>query len=296
LAENQGTIGAVAAIQSKIEILSLYPGKDPQFTFGSEDIAVNGSGNMTLNVDNYGTEKIDAAYGVIEVFDVDGNKITTLTTDSKPVDSKMSTSTSVQLHAVFKPSLYSLKPGIYNASAKLYYDGAVLPESQAGSFRIGSLLIKIDDWTKKVIINATNSFKLTIESDWVSPIENVYAKITTPNHGIIKTPNLDVSTFQQSTLETYWETDGLDLKTYDLPVEIFYDGKSTSQVLQVDVAEGVAPIIEKPKNQGFSITLNTTTIVIISMILLILVNLYFLFIRKKSAEPAANQSIKPPRL
>jgi len=287
-----GTVGALTAVQSKVTVLSLYPDAYPEFSLSVGDISINQSTEYYVTVHNYGMKRINAAQAFISIYDPDNNLVTTLATDTQPVEIKLDDPViSTALKAVFNTSQYILKPGIYRAVAKLVYDTIEMPDTKEGTFRVGTLNVYVTDWTRSVFVNSTNKFQVMITSDWSSPIDNVYARITTPNKGILKTPNLDMNKFSEATLETYWETDGLTLGEHNLTIEIFYQGQSSKQIVSVNITEGIPPVVEKPAGPSMNISLDATTIVLILTIIILAFNVYLFMFKGRGKQ---NASVQPP--
>lgn len=280
MAENTATVAALAAIQARIVILSLYDEAYPIMSLGLTDLGVNQSANFSIGVDNFGKKPINAAYGTIAIYDENEKLITTLTTETKPVGTKIDNPVySEILKAEFTPSKYSLKPGIYNAVGKLYYDNKELQDSKSGTFRIGTLSLTITDWTKQFFKDSPNKFRLVIESDWTGTIEDVYAKIITPNREL-RTPNININRFAQSTLETYWETNGLALGDYDVDIQVFYNGQSVSKKVTVSVIEGKPPVEEMPAKKEINYMLPLLIVLVACMVFMVY---YFVFRKSRNS-------------
>ena len=96
-------------------------------------------------------------------------------------------------------------------------------------------------------------------------------------------------------VETYWETEGLNAGTYDMDVTLYYQGQTANKKLKINVVEGKAPEIIKPKE-----TNNIMTYVIIgSIIIIIFVAVYFIITKKgnnnsKEKTTTDDTEIKPP--
>ena len=295
IASPGGMISALTAIQSRITVLSLYPGEYAIFNLVLGDVGVNESTNFTISVENYGINIINAAQGYIEIYGPDGEFVANITTNvgSVPVKTAENPEAQAILYATFTPATYNLKPGNFHAVGHLIYDGVFAPDSENGDFRVGSLTVKIIDWTRSLYINSTNKFEIKISSDWVGQIDDVYARIITPNHGTIKTPNLDLNRFSSATLETYWETDKLELNPYNVTIQLYYAGTMTEKVVEVNMTTGTPPVEERPKS-NFTLTLGTNTIILIVLVLIFIFNIYFFVFRKKA--PVSNDNLKPPKL
>ena len=285
-----GTVSARAGIQSKITVLSLYPGKYLEYSLTANDVGVNEKINFSMALSNYGIEDIGAVKGIIDIYDPENNFVQAIYTNTISIKSVENKALIAEFYAL------NLKPGIYKAVGRIEYDGIKPNSTRESFFRIGSLNIIINDYTREVIVNATNRFEITITSDWVGTISGVYGRVYTPNQKTLKTPNLDINKFQTAKLETYWETKGLEIGEYDVVIEIFYEKTSIKKTVKVNVIDGIPPIIEKPK----TFEIKTTTIAIIAAVILALINIgIFFYIKKpKNKNEESNQnstSIQPPK-
>lgn len=305
--ESGATLGGIASVRSGITVFALYPAKHPIFkSVSTTDFNINEKGNLGLNVINYGEDTIENLYGTITIYDGEGNEITVLKTESKSVNSFEEVISTATLDS----SIYNLTPGKYTAKGNIIYDDVKYPDTLEATFRIGQMKVDIIDSTKEVFINSTNKYIITIESDWAGNINDVYARITTPNGKSLKTPNVDMISpgngrKAAAQIETYWETNGLTTGSYDMDITLYYQGLTTNKIVKVDIIEGKAPEIEKPK----SLELNITYILIASIIIVIFVVAYFFIFRKgtdkvqsdnvsRQEEPtnSNDDEIKPPSL
>lgn len=297
ISENQGTVGGLASIRTRIPVLVLYPGKYPVISGLSVDnVNVNEKSNVVVSVHNFGEETIDSITATVEIFDMNNNTITELTTNTDSV----SANEDAVLKTVLDTSIYGLEPGLYRAEASIVYDGIIYNQTVQKEFMIGKLSVNIIDSTKQVFINSTNKFYILLESDWSGEINDVYAKIYMPNKVVLKTPTVDLIRppndqriyKAQAKLETYWETNDLLVGDYDVQIELYYKDIVDTQHVNVSVTEGQAPVIEKPTNIIFSITENklilfnnTISLTLALMILLAMIvtlNIGYFFIRKKN--------------
>lgn len=280
-----GTVGGLAAVVTRIKILSLHDGVYPEFSFGVDDIGKGEKMNISVTIENYGTQDIQNAYADINIYDLNNNLVTTIKTNNVGVPSKKTSMQSVIAYATFDSSKFDLQPGFYNVTAELNYDGQTLPDKKEAKFRLGNLEVFIVDWTKIIYANVTNKFLVTIESDWSGSIEDVYARVYVPDQ-TLKTPNLDLSKFQTATLETYWEAKKLELKNYTITIEIFYAGISTKKDVQVEVVAPIEPVEERP------FRIPAMTIGVIVLILLIAINVYFFVFKRGKDSNKGNGNVE----
>ncbi|MEM4711262.1 MAG: hypothetical protein QXL18_04930 [Candidatus Woesearchaeota archaeon] len=281
----EGTVGGLAAVASRVTILSLYEGKYPQFSVSANDIGIGETTNITISIENYGYEDIQYAYSIIQVYDPENNLVATLNTNAVNVPSKKKSLQPSISTAQFISKNYNLRPGIYTIKAKLIYDNSELPEEKTITFRVGTLTVNIVDWNKIIYSNVTNKFIIKIESDWAGEIKDVYAKVYTMD-GTLKSPNLDIQKFETAELETYWDVKKTPLGNQTVTIEVFYEKKSTKKEVIVEVVPPIGPGVEKPTQ------ISVLTIGIIVLVVLIVINIYLFLFRKK--ESKENNNIKPP--
>jgi hypothetical protein len=292
-----GTVGGLAAVASRVTVLSLYDGFYPKFSIAASDMGIGEQMNITVTIENFGTQDIAGAYANIDIYDPNDNLVTTLKTNNAPVPSKKNSLQPAIVQATFDSSKFDLLPGFYKAVATLSYDGQTFPDKSAATFRLGTLTVTVTDWTRVIYANVTNKFLVTISSDWAGRIDDVYARISTPD-GILKTPNLDVDKFQTTQLEAYWEVKKTELGNQTINIELFYAGTSVTKQVVVEVVPPIGPGVEKPS----SISISPMTIGIIVLVLLIAINIYFFVFRKNDKNEnnhynnPPNSGVQPPRI
>jgi len=284
----EGTVGGLASVRAGIKVFALYPAKHPLLkSIIVRDLNLNEKAEIGISVINYGEDLIDKAYGKIKIYDKENILVAALETDSASIDSYQTVSMTTTLDG----ALYNLTPGIYRVNGSLIYDGIEYLTSMESTFRVGQMNVNVIDSTKEVIINSTNKYKIVIESDWAGTIDNVYAKISMPNGKVIKTPNVDLISPGSgrkgaAELETYWETEGLNVGTYDAEITVYYNGQTFTKTVKVNVIEGVAPEIEKPKGMSSTVLIS----IIVAVVLILFIVLYFLVFKKGSREGSQRPS------
>ncbi len=292
-----GQVGGVAAIESRITIISLYPGIYPLFSIQPADVGVGQNGTVKVDIQNMGQDKINAAQAVIDIVDSDNNTIGTIYSNVDSIDSNSGKTLEAQLDA----AQLKLKQGAYILRVHIVTDGKI-SSVQEKELRVGSLSVAVVDWTKEIYAGAINKFTISIESDWASPIEGVYAKIYLPDKTVVKTPNLDITKFQRATLEGYIDATNFSLGNNSFDVEVFFAQSSIRKTIPVIVTQGTPAETataqrEEPQKttSGTSSGMSTTTIVIIALAILIVVNVFFLF-KKNKPPQASGPSQVPPKV
>jgi hypothetical protein len=298
------TLGGIASVRSGVKVFALYPSKHPIFRgVITSDFNINEKGQIGLSIVNYGEDTIEDTHGTITIYNQQGTQVAVLQTESKSIKSFEN----VEIYTTLDSVAYNLTPGKYTANGSFIYDNTPYPLSMEGIFRVGQMNIDLVDSTKEVYINSTNKYILTIESDWAGNINDVYARITTPNGQILKTPNVDLVSpgggrKAAAQVETYWETEGLATGTYDVDITLYYQGLTTTKKAKINIIEGTAPEIER--SQGLSSKVIVYSI-IIAVVIIILIASYFIF-RKGNKGSSNNYSsernnvddteIKPPSI
>ncbi|RJQ17206.1 hypothetical protein C4573_04095 [Candidatus Woesearchaeota archaeon] len=279
-----GMIGGIAAIQTKIDILVLYPGKYLEWSIDAQSTNVNETANVSLIIHNLGRETINEVSGIIRVYNPDGMLMSTAATDKKSLLPD-------ELHTISAGvSTQGYAPGMYQVNATAHYDEA--QDSKTADLRIGQLRVYVVDYTKTFAIDTINKMDIMIESDWSGTIKDVYAVVKTPNKDV-KTANIDLPKFQRGTLEAYWDTKGLGKADVNATIQLFYNGQHSEEqvILYInETGEGDVP----PKKE-VKLELTTTAIVYIIIIVLLIGNLTYFIIRylKRQKKPENNEEKKP---
>lgn len=287
----EGTVGGLASVRAGIKAFALYPAKHPLLeSIIANDINVNDKTEVGISTINYGEDLIDSAHGIIKIYNEENTLVATLDTDSSSVESYQTVSMTTTLDG----AEYNLTPGTYRVNASLVYDGVEYPTSMESTFRVGQMNVNVVDSTNDVFVNSTNKYKLTIESDWAGTIKDVYAKISMPNGKVLKTPNVDLTSEGNgrkgaAELETYWETEGLSVGTYNADITVYYSGQTITKTVKVNVIEGTAPEIAKPKEMNSTMLIS----IIIAIAVILFTGLYFLVFRKNGQESNQRSRSEP---
>jgi len=284
--DTSGSVGGVAVVKVSLGAYALYPGKKLEATgITATDMNVNEKNALMIYVTNEGEETITNANGIITIYDQNNNTIAILKTDSKsiaPFENQI-------LTATLDAAIYNLSRGTYRAVATASYEEGDVNKTMETNFAVGELNVYILDTTQDIIVNATNKYYITLESDWSGDITDVYAKITMPDGKIVKSPNIDLikpgpGRKAAGQIEAYVETTGLKTGSYDVDVTLYYKGLINTKKVKLNIIDGVAPKIEKPK------TITPMVIFVgLGIIIVIFVVIYF-FVFKHEDNPNKNIS------
>jgi len=271
-----GGVGGVAAIQAAIEVKVPYPGLYVEMELIAPNVNLGETVNFIVKVNNLGTDNINSARAVIDVYD-EYSKIKTINTDEKSIASK----TIAELYADMPTN--AMKAGSYKAIATLYYDGET--KTAEKDFNIGTLYVAINNFTKELEQDKINKFDIDIESRWNNKLGNVYGEVTI-NGVNVKTPSYELNPWEKKNITTYYDTTGITLGEYDATIILYYEDKTTTEGGKVYVVEEIKKPtsetkaeVEKPFKINIEIT--PTTLLIAIIVILVVVDILWLVMRKK---------------
>jgi hypothetical protein len=216
---NPGMFEVRTAVVGKYTVRVPYPGKYIEYTWKFNDIKENETVHFTVEVASRGNLTINEVFAIIDLYDIDYNRITRVTTTK--VNSLKTTETG-QLFAEWDST--GNKPGVYYAQLTLYYDEVF--KEDVRELRIGGLNVKIINYTKSFQPERINTFKVDIESQWNEIIDNVYADISIRKNGAkittLRTPFETLHPWHKAKLEGFWDTTGYELGEYDVNITVFF--------------------------------------------------------------------------
>ena len=219
----QEGIGARGSIRSTIKIRVRYPGQYIETSLSADDAQVGKQASFRVNINNFGTERINMAMASIDIFDPEGNKITTIQTNKK---TNLVRDNSYILNAKLDTTGYAR--GEYSAVANVFYDGNNKTTNKA-VFRIGDINIKVVDQTRTAYAELINPFDIVITSEWNNIINDVYAEVNVMRDNLVlssfKTPNYGISAWETKNITGYLNAMALIPGTYNTNITLFYAGK-----------------------------------------------------------------------
>lgn len=274
--ERKGQFSAFAVIGYVIRIEVPFPGKYLKTRFKAPTSLLNTEeSKLQLYMYNLGTEKIENATGIVDLFFED-ERIITAYTDSYSIESK------AELYASVPFDISSVPIGEYYATGTVRYDGKVI-EVDKYHFNIGDLFINTTRLSKdKLITGGINKMDLYLLNMWNKKIEGVY--------GIIRLYDLDgeqVLKFKTQTLSVlpwklvavpaYFDTSKISPGNYTVEVELRYQGESSKSSFPLEIVEGVLEDIEDVPLPSW----NPWTLIGIAVGVLIILNIILIFVLKR---------------
>jgi len=183
----------------------------------------NKESNFALEVKNVGIKDVPEAIPVIDIYSATGEKVDSLR--GERVSIKKGESKIIDLK--WTPSLPN---GKYSARAFLLYGEKTVSADK--TFSIGTPEIVIDEIsTYSFKLGSVASVDLIVSSNWVEPIEDVYANVDLMKDGSVKstakTSSKTISSLGKTNLPVFINTDGLEPGKYSLSVDLHYLGRTT---------------------------------------------------------------------
>ncbi len=285
-----GSIQVLTSVHHKLKVFVPYPDKYVGITLSAEDVNSNEPVQFTITANNLGQEDVDKANARVDIYGADDYKnfVTTLYTSTKPIASMES----ADFYAVF--DTVGIVPGYYQANAVMYYDGN--SANASGIFKIGTLLVRIDNQTDKAVAGKIDPFDITIESRWNNGIDGVSAKaeferIKEP----VVTRTVNLAPWEKTTLKNFIDLTGVKPGEYEGKITVYYANESSSEDAVLKVISEAEATVEVPENigavnktgqpdQGVGSSLSLTNILLIVVILMVIADLLYIFYRKRKNE------------
>jgi len=278
--KGDNTIGAEIAVATQVAVYVPYPGQylDAQLLVSGDEKKKT----FTVSMVNRGTEEIKNIKAEITVYDLVGNEV-----------KKMNTNT-IKLGPSEKGEIFStwsvnVPNGKYVAKAVIDFDSKqikVEKEFEVGEFVLDLLQIFVKDFK----LGEIAKFNLVVKNKWNEPITRAYAEMRVFDKEMkeiadVKSATYDIPPETQTDMVYYWDTKNIAEGLYNANVILFYEGKKTQQDLKLDVKSNKIDVI----GLGYAVSSESSssknglvTILTIIIVFLILLNvLWFLVLRKR---------------
>ncbi len=263
-------VAAKSSSTAKITVNIPYPGKYIMIKrFSIPNAGEDEEVRIVIDAKNLGTETIQEAEGKITIFSLDSDTpIKSLTTESKAL--------SPQQEATFETSLIAgeLKPGKYMAEAKIKYESTMFTKKSKDFFNIGTLDVRLVNYSKKIQKKSIQKLSFLVENSWNNKITGLYAELVIAGYKKeIKTPSIDLGSFEKNSLEAYIDTEDLDLGRYNATVVLHYEGQRKDVPISFEIVEKKPSEDQSPSDisvGGVPISVVTIILIVIAIILIAL--------------------------
>lgn len=277
-----GGISAKTAVFMGFYVRAPYPGKYIETGFSVENIEKDQTANFNINIISRGNETINKIGGIIEIFNKD-TKIATLITEPE-TNIKPGESRTIQT----KWDSTGQSVGEYNAKATINYDGEEI--TREAKFKIGTLLVKIINYTKEFYKDEINQFDIEIESFWNTEINGIYGEVEI-NEQKIRTLDTNLGAWSKTKITAHLDTHNLDLGEHTAKIKVYYADKIAEETAKITVLPKRERIIELPSKVP-STTILLAAIIILLVIGNIILVLHYLKHGKNSKKAEKTKKVK----
>ncbi|MFH1506742.1 MAG: hypothetical protein ABIE94_07215, partial [archaeon] len=283
-------IGASVTIRKVINFEVLYPYKKVSVKLTPANTNVDEPTDIMLTVRSLTELDISKVNGIIKIYDSDDNLVKTFETETRDLPAGTGTS------FVHTWDTAGHKAGNYHAEAIIFWDDNESTTSKV--FKIGTLSVKISQYTDEFIYGAINKFEVWTESGWNEKIKHVYAELYIEGAKVGATPpaSMGIEPWQTAILEGYFDASSYEIGEYDAKITVLFDGEAKTESFTAKMIDGDAPILdEKPELMGKSTNLLTTITIV--LVIIILGNVLYFYLQKKKKKKDApvkkNKQNKP---
>lgn len=213
-------VGASVSVVHLLRVNVPYPGKYATAELKIAEVS-NEKVNFIVYVNNFGTQKIVSAKGIIDIFGPTNEKLETIETALVSVDSGERSG----VNAIWDGALNS---GKYYAKLTVIYDGDIAETEEI--FEVGRRLVEIlNIYAKDFRLGEIARFNILVENNWPSTISDVYTDLLISEKGQeigrFKSASEDIPGLAKEELTAYWDTAGVEKGDYDAKISLYYDDK-----------------------------------------------------------------------
>jgi len=272
-------IGSSVAVVHQIVVKVPYPG-----IYAIAELRILESRSLdkvdfVASVSNLGSDKIDAARGLIDIYDSNNQLVVSLETNLDSVNSK-------QTNGLAATWDKDVELGKYLAKLTLTYDGQVAEDQR--EFYVGKLFVDIIDIVVEGFrLGEIAKFVILVENQWPDQINDVYTEFVFSKMGqevaIVKSASETIDALFTGELIAYWDTVGVEEGIYDTVINLHYNDQKIEKDMKTYV--GIDSITFDLFGAGAVIAdtggLDKMNLAIIAVIVLLLANLgWFIYFKK----------------
>ncbi len=233
--ESEETIIARVRVIHQVWVDVPYPGKYLEASLAARNADAGGVVYFKAEVTSKGKETINFAKGKVYIYNWDDELVGEEETNTV---TSLKTQQSATLTAKWNSTTNTV--GDYHALLVVTYDG--LKTNATAKFKLGSLEVRMVDYTKKVFKKGIVPFSVVAESYWSQPVKGVKAVVevlNASNHKVaeFETLSKDFKPWQRLPLEGYLDTTNIPVGNYSLKITLFYEEESKEYQGSLEVTE-----------------------------------------------------------
>ena len=276
-------VGATAAVVTQLHINVPYPGKYAKTELKVSETSSSQPTTFIAVVNNFGTQNIVKAEGIIDIYGPTNEKIGSVRTNAAGVASKGRK----ELVAAWQAP----NPGKYFATLTTTYDGEVAKAET--TFSVGDQAFDILDVSVKDFqLGGIAKFDILVESKWNDKIDEVYAEMIISDEkgdevARVKSASESIEAMSKEVLVAFWDTEGVKEGIYSANLIVYYGEKSTQRELRAVVSLNSIEVsffgATAEAVRLTSSSLNKETMYMIILFVLVGINIaWFVYFKKRS--------------
>lgn len=286
-AEDMGEnyIGATLAVVTQVYVYVPYPGKYAEAKLNVINADSNGDATFVISVASKGSFELTGVYANVDIYSSLNEKIDSFNTESYNIPS------GEKKDIIYKWDAKNVAIGDYKARVALVYDEKVI--NLEDDFSVGEATIELQElYVNDFSLGQIVKVNMLLENKWSEPIIGVHSIMDIYGSNgnkldSIKSPNYDIEPLGKQILSSYWDTVGVSEGSYNTIVSLEYNNKKIDNDLELVVSSnklqviGLGYVISSDNRTSSSGGGDMTTILVIAVTILILVNvLWFVVFRK----------------
>jgi len=232
-----GTISVLAAVESRIAISVPYDGFYPKLGIYVNNTKKNENANFLVTVKNWGN-KAGTASADVDVYNENNEKVGSVKTDAKFVDTMQSDSLSAQW-------LANVDPGKYRATARTLV-GSNEEINATTTFIVGDLLLNIVNLSSDITADEIGKFTTVVESLWPEQINfELGIQVLNADGTSIgsRKDTFVIGAWGSKAFDTIWDNKISQPGNYKANITLVYNGKTTNGLFDFAVKEKAKTLI-----------------------------------------------------
>ncbi|RMF55630.1 hypothetical protein D6745_01385 [Candidatus Woesearchaeota archaeon] len=283
--EEKAIVTARVAVVSKLIVRVPYPGKYADAKLFINSANVNETVTFKVPIYNFGDEAIEEAWAEIQILGATYEVIGKVETNRIRLEPKSENS-------VKAGWLADVNAGVYHAVAIVHYDDKTVRVEE--NFEVGNLLVEVENViVDEFRLGEIAKFDIIVKNTWNELLKDVYGDVKVVDEkGSIytnyKTASIDIPAYSKGVLEAYWDTKEAQIGKYDLDITLHYKGKTSRKVIETHVnidsittkRMPTAEVVGAKSGAGPEF-IKQNSVLIISVIILIIINIgWFIYFKK----------------
>ena len=274
-------VGATVAVVSQLYFNVPYPGKYVDADLNVLDAESNGTATFIIPLINRGKVGIGEVRAVIDIYTSLNEKIDSVQTDYYALEPGART----ELTGKWNVKVLS---GSYLAKVTVFYDGE--SRNFEKQFAVGTQALSIESiLVNNFQLGEIAKLQILVENKWNQELKSVFANLLVYNNedqimADLKSAAESIPALSKKELIAYWDTVGVQEGEYNGKLMVKYGEKSSDKNLILKVSENNLDIVGVGyaiRPQGSAKGTSLTTILLILVILMLIVNLaWFVFFKR----------------